>query len=366
MMMVSSSVSDDTEEVPVPATITFSATPNNQNVGIPTERSETTPKPPSPQLSRSSPERVLDGTQELKKIAESRLFTDNGDLLLFGLCAQNSHIHQSEAEKLLKHSVSLKLSMVIVGQDTDAEGQACFIQTRNGIVMATAKHNFGMEYNKDGILEQCHGAAVMTPGANEQYVVNSDLGALINWDARQLTSGDEDAFKFNSPNANPDAAWKYGKELELIPLSIRSVCLTEAIVQGEISTFEALSTELMSKVEVGMRVGIMANSCVNLLANSMQAGLKTGSQPYKAQRGDTFITVGTISHVGTDHIEYSVNTVPGFSGAPVFLLTPDHEELDMKLIATHAGFSNALGNNFGFLVADKVEQYEAGGTCVGL
>ncbi|CAB9525988.1 expressed unknown protein [Seminavis robusta] len=108
-----------------------------------------------------------------------------------------------------------------------------------------------------------------------------------------------------------------------------------------------------------MQVGIMAHSCVNLLARSMQKGLRSGRGNYVAQAGDKFISIGHLTHVGDDHIEYSVNTVPGCSGAPVFLLPEDQGDDDnyMKLIGIHAGFSDALGTNFGFLVAEQVEGF---------
>lgn len=132
---------------------------------------------------------------------------------------------------------------------------------------------------------------------------------------------DKGAFKFNS-NENLGAGWKYGKELVFLPLNVPGPLLT-SIDQGGISTFEAVST--MFECKEDMQVGIMACSCVNLLAKSLEKGLRS-TEDYEAQKGDTFITVGKITHVGSDQIEYSVNTVPGFSGAPVFLLAPEEEQ----------------------------------------
>jgi len=64
--------------------------------------------------------------------------------------------------------------------------------------------------------------------------------------------------------------------------------------------------------------------------------LGPGDELYEPLPGDVFITVGTISRVGREHIEYEVNTVPGFSGAPVIVLDPD-SDCHMKVIAAHAG-----------------------------
>ena len=305
--------------------------------------------------------------KNIQKIAkERRLFTDHENLVPFGLSVDNSDIHQLVIQDLLKYSVSLKIGMITLThqekkcfQEKDAEGQGCFLQTANGIVMATMKHNFCKEISKEGHLEACRFVYVTTPGG-KLYPTMQEGFALMNWDARSLTSKDHGAFKFNS-NEKPNAAWKYGKELEFIPLRDQDNWLVKDLEEGNINTFEAVCTAFECKV--GMQVGIMACSCVNLLATSMQRSINSGSEDYEAQQGGTFITVGTITHVGEDHVECSVNTVPGVSGAPVFLLTGGDEH-HMKRIAIHAGFSEGLGENFGFLVAKKVEEYGAEGTCV--
>lgn len=343
LVMWSSSVSDSNSAAPRP---NFGST---QCVA---------PKPPSPPTSRSSAERVVEANCTLQKIADSRLFTDHDDLLPFGLCVQNGSTHQEEVERLLEYSVSLKNFMATSGtQLNEAEGQACFITTHHGIVMATVKHNFCTDFNNDGNVEKCLSATVRTPRSN---LYTLPQFPTLTWDARHLKHEDEGAFKFNSNDDKPGAGWKYGKELLLLPLSVpnQDQDLMTDIEQENIRKFEAVSTTF--QIKEGMRVGIMACSCFNNLAKSLQNGLRSGN--YEAQLGDTFITVGEITHVGNDHIEYSANTVPGFSGAPVFLLMPGDEQ-DMKLIAIHAGYSEALETNFGFLVAEKVEKYGAEQTC---
>jgi hypothetical protein len=307
---------------------------SNQNYGSPSERSQSSPKEPSPPKSRPSAERVFNRNCAIQKIAEARrLFTDHENLCPFGLYGDEMG-SQGVVEELLKYSVSLQLDVVTLRKKTDAEGQACFLQTRKGIVMATVKHNFCEELNNNGSLEVCISSVVMSPGKGaEVFPFKVEPGStLIGWDARHLTHSDKHAFKFNS-NGNPDAAWKYGMELEFIPMNDpnRNGELMNAFKQGDISIFEAVRTTF--NCEVGMQVGIMAHSCVNLLATSMERSLHSGPEHYAAQKGDTFITVGNITHVGTDHIEYAVNTVPGFSGAPVILLTCKGEH-HIQLIAT--------------------------------
>uniref|UniRef100_A0A7S3DSH3 Uncharacterized protein n=1 Tax=Entomoneis paludosa TaxID=265537 RepID=A0A7S3DSH3_9STRA len=110
-----------------------------------------------------------------------------------------------------------------------------------------------------------------------------------------------------------------------------------------------------------MQVGIMARSHGGLLATFMQLGCPSGdgeNATYAAQSDDMFITVGKITHVATEHIEYRVNTVPGFSGGAVVLLAPGTDE-HMQVLVAHAGCSEAKGVNFGFLVAKKVKEHGA-------
>ena len=174
------------------------------------------------------------------------------------------------------------------------------------------------------------------------------------WDATDLKEDGNQAFKFQSSEEKPEAAWKYGKELVSVLLDKKTTdsFLHTAIENGGIRMFKTPSARFVFKE--GMQVGIMACSCVGIAANSMESSLRTGA--YHAEKGDAFITVGKISHVGVDHIEYIVNTVPGFSGGPVFILNPGEDD-HMKLIAIHAGYSEDLGVNFGFLVARKVAEF---------
>ena len=64
---------------------------------------------------------------------------------------------------------------------------------------------------------------------------------------------------------------------------------------------------------------------------------------------DSFIPLGEISFVGERHIEYRMNTFPGMSGGGIALVSDD-EDLHLKLICIHAGFSESLDTNFGFKV----------------
>jgi hypothetical protein len=76
--------------------------------------------------------------------------------------------------------------------------------------------------------------------------------------------------------------------------------------------------------------------------------------------GSVTIYTGEITYVGDDHIEYSINSFKGCSGAIVFLLNYGQpESLNRsyygKAIAVHAGFKADLGTNLGFKFTDPLE-----------
>jgi hypothetical protein len=76
--------------------------------------------------------------------------------------------------------------------------------------------------------------------------------------------------------------------------------------------------------------------------------------------GSVTIYTGEISYVGDHHIEYSINSLKGCSGAIVFLLNCGQpESLNRshygKAIAVHAGFKADLGTNLGFKFTDPLE-----------
>ena len=69
------------------------------------------------------------------------------------------------------------------------------------------------------------------------------------------------------------------------------------------------------------------------------------------------IYTGEILYVGEDHIEYNINSFTGCSGAIVFLLDKQPDELDIdiadygKAVAVHSGSHPTLmGRNYGFII----------------
>ncbi|CAB9522642.1 expressed unknown protein [Seminavis robusta] len=222
--------------------------------------------------------------------------------------------------------------------------------------MATVKHNFCHETNKEQHREEFQVASLKSP-TNANVSISMVQQRSWVWDFDSTPKPEP----FTFGNENGQEGWKYGMELQFIDLAIENAPVRESL-QNNISAFDVVSAEFLLKE--GMEVGILAHSCTDLLAKTMQESLgscvKGGEdgneekteQAYEPQVGDTFITVGEIAFVGDEHVEYRVNSVPGFSGAPVFLLGGD-EDNDMKIIAVHAGHSEERGTNFGFLVADK-------------
>ena len=112
--------------------------------------------------------------------------------------------------------------------------------TGKGVVIATVKHNFCMEVNAENQLELFSRVLVVAPVSTHSMRF-CPSPSLQNWDARYLKDTDSGAFKFKSREDKPNAAWKYGKEVELLPLCEGDLQLMEAIEQGTISPFQPAS-----------------------------------------------------------------------------------------------------------------------------
>ena len=326
---------------------------------LPEERAVGRVKAGPPPKMRSSPERVLDPTKQVRCL-QSRVFTDGESFLPFGL-----HWAQEDYEERLKKTsetfhnrcVSLSVSMRVYRckgsmEYTKAEGeaQAFIVKIGREVFMVTVKHNFCSEVNKEGEFEQCVSVDPFFPGVS--YCVGIPFSkcedGILGYDA----DSSQDKFK--------PTEWKYGNEILMIPFGEESVNAVKRVnVHSEF--FEAISTTF--EVKENMEVGIMAHSNTGLLAQSMQNQLQDAGEDFKAEKGDIFITVGKITRVGDEHIEYNANTVHGFSGAPVFLLSAgtDDAKHHMKVIAVHAGNSKETGNNFGFLVSPQIHATAAWG-----
>jgi len=214
------------------------------------------------------------------------------------------------------------------------EGQAFIVKKGQQKFMVTVKHNFCSEVNQHGEYEQCFFVTSILPHATTSVCITHDL---VGW-----------KFDENAQEKFEPTGWKYGKELVVMPLVEQYFSRLDTL-RDAVECFETVSPKF--HVEKDMQVGIMAHSNNGTLAANMKRCLS--SKGYEAKKGDVFITVGKITAVGEDHIQYDVNTVPGFSGAPVFLLAPG-ENHDMKIIAVHAGFSNEAESNFGFLVSPEI------------
>lgn len=316
-------------------------------------------KAASPPMARSSPERVLDGTRKIHRL-ESRVYTDATNFQPFGL-----HPSQIDYEERLKniskffHSrcVSLDISMQLYHKKSDfgfhkmdCEGQAFIVKIAQEMFIVTVKHNLCSEVNKEGFFEKCVFVHFSFPGMSRCFVFpfSECEDGLLGWDA----DSSQDKFE--------PTEWKYGNELLMIPLCEKYVN-TFKNVYARFEFLEAVSKTF--EVKENMEVGIMAHSNTDLLAQSMQSQLQDAGEEYKAKKGDIFITVGKITYVGNEHIEYDANTVCGFSGAPVFLLSAgtDYAEQHMKVIAVHAGNTKTSGDNFGFLVSPKIQTAAASG-----
>ena len=331
--------------------------------GDPKERSPPEPREESPSLNRSTdPERIVDHTRSVVALT-GRLYTDCTTFVPFGVLNGQGKLDQGKLAEvsnyLLCRATSLKAEMRQKKRSSDswmprvAECQAFFVNTGSEITMVTVKHNFcHVTKMHEGELTRDKVILVDIVCARESLYLKFLQHQKLFWDADKLKR--KKAFMFDKEK--PDETWTYGREIQLIDLK-KETEVMKMLNTGRIAAFDPISP--FFKLEEGMEVGIMAHSPVGNIAKLIKNGTfgnrAVDHEDYQAQSGDTFVSVGKIMKVGRHHVEYDVNTVPGFSGGPVFLVRPGYSE-HLKVIATHAGWSEHLGSNLGFLVAEKLAE----------
>ncbi|KAL3911348.1 MAG: hypothetical protein SGILL_007315 [Bacillariaceae sp.] len=338
------------------------------------ERSDSYPKPSLPSTERNESERMMKGECNLLQLGQNtRVFTDTEELHPFGLHAQSDmeeYVRVSKKwktrrfplviEMVQEHKAIANGKEVYVYRKMLAEGQGCLVRTPQGVVILTAKHNFCSHTNKDGVKEICKGVSVVEAATQSPFALESDniKELIMTYDVSNATHTDENAISLNPTSG---AGWKYGRDLISIPLPeltrLREFQLW--IDAGLLCPFDAIGPDVV--LQEGLRIGIMVCSAAphKGLAERIEESFAAAAD-YAPAVSDTFIMVGKITHVGEDHIGYTVNTFPGFSGGPVFLLPNDEQdETYMKLVAIHAGYSRALGSKFGFLSSKELEKYAA-------
>jgi len=194
----------------------------------------------SPTKSCSSAEHIVGKSRKLLKM-NSRLFTDNANFYPWGLAHQDPDYEkkvQETTNDLLKRSLALDISMFVFSTNTyladefRGEGQAFLIDTGNGLVLATMKHNFCQEINKEGKLEECSRVVLAHP--ENRFIKFPFDQNLVNWDAEGLPASD--VFE--------PTKWKYGSELEFIAVNHQqgSDGLLTEVAQERIKPFKAVYT----------------------------------------------------------------------------------------------------------------------------
>ena len=106
----------------------------------------------------------------------------------------------------------------------------------------------------------------------------SPFGHLVNWPTP--ASPPADSFE-------PSLNWKYGRELESIAMSRECIHLWNRVSDRSITPDKVVSPTFT--IEERMQVGIVARSCVGLLAASWQAGLGSGEgeEEYNVQHEES-------------------------------------------------------------------------------
>ena len=328
-----------------------SETPVPNKQGQEDERAPAIKKPPTPPQHRSCPERIVVQNRTIHKPVDStRLFTDAEHFYALGIYEapwSTEEENRRVAERIMKHALCLNLEMMFgdgSGGLFGTEAQACVVKMNDGYSTATAKHNFCTDLNENTLVEEEVLRVVAMSVSEPNRVYKIGQWSSLQEDFRTSNLDSPEAFRLPGKGS----IWKYGNEVVLTPLNEEhNKTLLSALANERIIPFEIADLD----IEIGMEIGILASSCSNgSLASTVQNEFRGSQYSCEESQRDTFITVGTITDVSPDHVEYQINTVKGFSGAPVFLLDPNDSTKHMKLIAVHSGYSTVLNSNFGFRV----------------
>lgn len=146
-------------------------------------------------------------------------------------------------------------------------------------------------------------------------------------------------------NLRDDILWEDGLDVAIAKSSI----LEAEQAPQEPAIFEFVRPDF--EYEVGQRVGMVVGTSFLQLSDftARSPGEETDflESVYGKMDGNTHLYTGAITRVEEEHIEYNINTLPGFSGALIFLLDKKQpstvQETDYgKVIAVHVGSPKKL------------------------
>lgn len=146
-------------------------------------------------------------------------------------------------------------------------------------------------------------------------------------------------------NLRDDIKWKDGFGVAIA----KSKILTAENVPAEASTFEFVGPDFEYEVgqKIGMAVGTTSLQLSDLASRIQGQTSKSLQSVYGQMDGSVHIHTGEITRVENQHIEHDINTIPGFSGAMIFLLD-QKQPLSVakqdygKVIAVHVGAPKKL------------------------
>ena len=258
-------------------------------------------------------------------------------------------------------AISLKFETYnwITGKIEPYLGQAFLLRSpdESSTMFVTALHNISSEENRKGELEICLSPHTCT--------VASGVAAFVKFPNRGWVKEDHHAIKLRD-----GVTWSSGFDISLGPSTNAEEQWTEDPVKAEMLKRLLKSTEPLKVVEdnfpyaEGLKVGILVwtPSASPDKKEFSVVDIEKGQEESSIKQvcGDTrnvMIYTGTISHVGTKHIEYNVNSFKGYSGGAVLVMERGHPAFG-KAIAVHGGYQDELGTNIGFKLAGVFDRLE--------
>jgi len=241
-------------------------------------------------------------------------------------------------------------------------------------MFATCRHHFGSAPNEEGQMLEC--------GPPHKCVLHDSASALINLANTGWVKTLDHALTLRN-----GAVWSNGFDLSLGPVISENTAtenwLNDVVRQRglnnlipKVRPFKVVDEKTFT-YEEGLKIGIVvynhgcnreeAFSEVNLddidIGDESSYAVRTkGIKQAKmeavlGEKDSAMIYTGYITHVGTDHIEYNVNTHGGCSGGVGLVMTRGHAEFGNAL-SIHAGFCPALHKNIGFKLAGAFDREE--------
>lgn len=309
-------------------------TPTKMEESPSCSREETTNTPRSPS---KCPERLVD---------ESRTSVKGK-----GVWLDNSAAVNEELMAVIPNKICKMRTVFEVVTDLTFEGQVAFICLEKNkqnepvsCVAVTALHNIAEV--KDNPAAEFARSTALCPDDNVGLPFFEAGMKFVNMTPHELSASQE----LSMP-------WKHGID---IAWSSKVITIADAPRVVE-QSFERVHDEFVYKIGQKVGIGIYSDTgATKLTVGNPDITEKELNRIYGPSK-KRHIYTGSITMVGTHHIEYDINSFEGCSGAAVFLLGVETQPSDSgvtkadvgKVIAVHAGAHPRKVKNIGFKITAK-------------